>query len=270
MIDCNLTLSYCDSPKMATVNFRRLENDVMFEDVEKVLRSSGRYSPFIFTGDYRSSDNYIKCFSNCIVLDFDDGYTMEEFKESADFAYAIGTTKSHNKEKNGIVCDRFRVIIPTLTAIDLDQIGVSALMTEIFNIYPMADTSCKDSARAYAGYQESDVYIHYGKYFDWEPLYKKYLDRIEVIRRWQEKERAKVEQREFTEDDIKSAMKSRFERLYTIGNRNNTVADIVLWAKKEGFTQSDTEELIVNLVLMSGDPLPDKEVLQILKYHFRR
>jgi len=51
---------------------------------------------------------------NMIAFDIDDGMTIEEAKETLqDYTYILYTTKSHQKEKNGIVCDRFRIVMPT-------------------------------------------------------------------------------------------------------------------------------------------------------------
>ncbi len=269
MSECNLTMSYCKSNGMATTDFKRADEDYYFEDVADVLGMDGRYSNFIFNGDYRLSDNYQKNVSNCIVLDFDDGFTREEFAKRSSFAYATGTTKSHNKDKNGLTCERFRVIIPTETAVDLEQVGFSRLMKEIFMEYPEADTSCKDTARAYSGYVNTEVDIHYGEYFDWEPYFDK-SEKREELRRWQNAEKAKTADYEFTKDDTFKAMESRFKSIYTSGNRNNAVADIVLWCKKENIDYSTIETFVTNLVDTSGNPLDNKELSQIFKYHFRR
>ena len=52
--------------------------------------------------------------SDFMALDFDDPTTTlaQAVNEWCDTRHVIGTTKSHRKEKNGIVCDRFRIIAP--------------------------------------------------------------------------------------------------------------------------------------------------------------
>lgn len=269
MIDCNLALSYNPTPDMATTNFSRLKEDRLFNESEKILKMNGRYSPFIYRGNYRLSSNYIKNTSNCLILDFDDGLTVDEFKERANFAYAIGTTKSNNIEKNGVISERFRVIIPTETAINLDSREFSDLMEEIFLIFPEADRACKDTARAYSGYPGAEVHIQTGEYFDWEPYYKRAVKRRE-LKDWQRSERAKaVEVKYEGEGDVKKAMASKFRKIYTSGNRNNAVANIILWAKNEQLPYHEIRELIDSLVQESGDPLNDRELSQIYKYHLR-
>ncbi len=270
MVDCNMALSFCDSPNMATVDFRRANEDPLFHDLGRVLTMAGRYSNFTFKDNYRLSDNYLAGHTNCIILDFDEDMTIEKFIDRAKFAFALGTTKSHLKEKTGIVSERFRVIIPTETAVTLNAREFSMLMKEIFMLFPEADDACKDTARAYSGYRDAAVLIS-GTFglFDWEPIFEK-AEKREALRRWQIKERSKPTDYEFTQDDIFKAMESKFKKIYTAGARNSSVADIILWAKKENIDYPTIETFVTNLVEQSGDPLDDREMAQMFKYHFRR
>lgn len=63
--------------------------------------------------DYRKSDNFESC--ELCVLDFDDGkVTMDEFTQrmkELNYWFVIGPSKSHQKPKNGITCDRFRAVL---------------------------------------------------------------------------------------------------------------------------------------------------------------
>jgi hypothetical protein len=53
---------------------------------------------------------------NMIAFDIDEGMTVIQMQEIlTPYQYLLYTTKSHQREKNGVVCDRFRVIIPTKT-----------------------------------------------------------------------------------------------------------------------------------------------------------
>lgn len=62
-------------------------------------------------------------FSDWCVLDFDDGSRClsQAIEIFSGFCHVIGTTKNHQKEKNGKVCDRYRVAIPwqkRITSVD--------------------------------------------------------------------------------------------------------------------------------------------------------
>jgi len=53
---------------------------------------------------------------NMISWDLDEGLSLEDAMETIkNYTYIIYTTKSHQKDKNGIICDRFRILMPTLT-----------------------------------------------------------------------------------------------------------------------------------------------------------
>jgi len=270
---CNLTLSFNPTPDMNTTEFKRKDIDYDFKDAEKILKMNGRYSNFIFNNDYRLSDNYQANVSNCIILDFDDGITIEEFKKDVNFAYAIGTTKSHNIDKNNIVCERFRVIIPTETAISLNAEDYSNMMGELFLEFNEADKACKDTARAYSGYAGAEVQIKTGEYFQWEKYFKSYLDKKEIMRRWQEKERERSS-RELEHDGTKvdwyrenwlnEIMRAvlKIDERFTAGNRNNSLYSYARFFKDLELTDS---EIVEAVEWINNFELHELEVKQILK-----
>ena len=64
---------------------------------------------------HRKADHFIEG-QNLISFDIDEGMTITEAQEILkEYKYLIYTTKSHQKEKNGTVCDRFRILLPTKT-----------------------------------------------------------------------------------------------------------------------------------------------------------
>jgi len=245
--DINITLSFNPTEDMNTTEFKRLKTDYDFAELDNVLKMGGRYSPFIFCNDYRKSENYLQNFSNCIVLDFDDGFTREEFREKANFAYATGTTKSHMKDKNGVTCERFRVIIPTETAIDLNSEQYSNMMREVFDEFTQADKACKDTARAYSGYPGAEVEIVNGELFDWG-IYHNKAEKRKALRKWQEEQKLKPDvQHDGTKADwyrenwLSDIMRSKLsvDEKFVTGNRNNAMWSYAKYFKEIEFT--DTE-----------------------------
>lgn len=82
-----------------------------------------------------------------IVLDIDDGCSLDHaMGHFAPYAHVIMTSKSHQKEKNGVVCDRFRVILrleqPVVTDADF-----KATWYSLQEKFPFIDPACKDSSR---------------------------------------------------------------------------------------------------------------------------
>jgi len=83
--------------------------EVTLDQLKDVITKK-RWSPSLFHHNHRNLVNFKS--SDLLVLDVDDGPLLEEamicFK---DYWHIIGTTKSHQKEKKGKICDRYRVIL---------------------------------------------------------------------------------------------------------------------------------------------------------------
>lgn len=103
-----------------------------------------RWSPNIWRGGRRSKANWDH--ARLVVLDFDDGMTIDQAKETFDMVRCIiGTTKSHRLPKNGVVSDRFRLILrPVEGFAHLD--GYESMLKALTKQFG-ADTSCTDGAR---------------------------------------------------------------------------------------------------------------------------
>ena len=70
------------------------------------------YSSSFFRFGHRSNDN-VEGFGNLLIYDIDDGLSMKEAKKILDgFRVLMVTTKSHQVDKNGAICDRYRLIFP--------------------------------------------------------------------------------------------------------------------------------------------------------------
>lgn len=166
---CLINFSYSTSNNQAT-DYKPYNTSL--ENFANVLKSNGRYSPFIYNENYRKETNTILNKTNCIMLDFDDGITLEKAKKLFDTYNAIiATTKSHQKEKNGIICDRFRVILPTDYFEDISIDDYKQMMSLLILRYG-SDNATKDVARYYYAYLESEIFINYGVNFDIKLLLK--------------------------------------------------------------------------------------------------
>lgn len=69
------------------------------------------WSPIIWRGGHRLNHNFLR--ADFIALDFDGEMGLNEAIESVfcDMCCIIGTTRSHQKPKNLVIADRFRVVI---------------------------------------------------------------------------------------------------------------------------------------------------------------
>lgn len=124
-------------------DFRVLKNMSMLENT--ILNDA--WSPIIWKDGERRSSNFIE--SHFLALDFDQpgDESMLEINDSLkDFKRIIATTKSHGKDKGGITCDRFRLILPfdkPITNVDEYIYNVKLAMKR----FSHADKSCFDAGR---------------------------------------------------------------------------------------------------------------------------
>lgn len=105
------------------------------------------WSGIVWHGGRRKAEAF--AFSDWAVLDFDSGeMTLREAVNTfQDCIHVIGTTKSHQKDKGGTTCDRFRVAVPWVYRI-VDKVTYQYNIATLTRKYP-ADTQCKDLARLF-------------------------------------------------------------------------------------------------------------------------
>lgn len=109
---------------------------------------SSEWSPSTFgPSGIRSNENWKAC--SLLVLDIDGGQSLEDAKVSfKGYKHIIATTRSHGRDKHGVVCDRFRVVI-CLDQSCIDANDYAATWSEAFAKWPFIDEKCKDPARFY-------------------------------------------------------------------------------------------------------------------------
>jgi hypothetical protein len=125
------------------------------------------WSPIIFKKLYRLEKNFLGSF--LCVLDFDDGYMSlaEAIEEFRDYKCVIGTTRSHQVDKKGLCCDRFRVVLVWESTItDIRQYKQNIL--KWIKKYK-TDISCQDGARYMFPCREIVFLNDDGKYIPVEP-----------------------------------------------------------------------------------------------------
>jgi hypothetical protein len=103
------------------------------------------WSPIIWRSGHRRQVNFLR--ADWCVLDFDDGEMSlnEAVKAFCDCIHIIGTTKSHQRGKGGLICDRFRVALKWDAPL-LDLHLYRWNMHKLIDRYPV-DKSCMDGAR---------------------------------------------------------------------------------------------------------------------------
>lgn len=276
----NVTISISEH---ITENYKSYK--IPFEKVIDLVKSKFNYSAGIFkegknkdgkiVKGYRNKDNYLN-YSDMIILDIDEGKTIQEAKIIFEpFDYIIATTKSHQKEKNGVVCDRFRVLLPTDTPITLDKEQYSKMMEEVYKEYPFVDTVCKDASRFYFPAKDATIIMHEGYcnfYWEdyWESALKNDLMYQDIIRRKKQLEETFSKPQEYGEgekiDYIRLILKSekllqllKFDEKFVSGKRNTTLFSYGKYFLDLGFDADETKDILLWLN-NQGDSVPEDEI----------
>ncbi len=145
------------SPQNDNVNFRPVEINSLQDLVDQALQFN--YSTGVFKDNHRNKSNFQE--AQCIALDIDndgpnESHTMAEARKIfGDYKHIIMPSKSHNKEKNGRIAERFRVILFLENKIT-DAKDFTATWKTIYDVYPAADRACKDASRFY--FPSTEVY----------------------------------------------------------------------------------------------------------------
>lgn len=144
--------------------------DIDFNELHRMVASDYRqYSPFVFIGNTKLGDNWNNTKQNLIVLDIDDGLSINQAKELfKDYKYFMCTTKSHRIEKKGVMCDRFRVIFESNNIPVGDDYFI---MTDFMEIkYPFIDKQVNTKTGAFLGCAGCEYWYNDGKLFDCDSI----------------------------------------------------------------------------------------------------
>lgn len=231
------------------------------------LATCGNYSAGKFKDNYRNKENWLGG-NRMLIFDVDGGTTIEEAKDIftntssmfLDTACAIMPTKSHQKEKNGVIGDRFRVFLPLEKPIDFtDSNRFKRIMSNVSDAFNLnADKATFDSSRMFYKADlkslEATWFNSYGLrlvdwvMFDHATMGEQQLN--QVARMHNATFRAENKSKEFVERCVRKLFQNR----YHDGNRNHTLYRGLKWCRDAGFTQAEAEALMLDVT--SSSPLP--------------
>ncbi len=144
-----------------------MERLVNNEDVQSFCLAHFEPSPKADMG-HRKLDNFIRG-QNMIAFDIDEGMTVEEAKGIFEFyTYIIYTTRSHQIEKNGLVMDRFRIVLPTRTMFYVSAEEHKELYENIAKVMnvPTYDVATRNVSRLWFSNSAAEVYKNEGDLLD--------------------------------------------------------------------------------------------------------
>lgn len=146
-----------------TVKFSEMPNIVCSPNV--------LYSPTQYANNERRAANFLG-FTDILIFDFDEGWTKEKDDFFNNFIGYKVPTKSHMKEKNGIICERYRIILLLDKSINLNYKEYKRLYKHIIKDLKLeSDTSCVDACRFYYSAEQpinNCIKFEGNQYFNWE------------------------------------------------------------------------------------------------------
>ena len=212
-------------------------------------------SPCLWAFGKRSAVNFL--YAEWIGLDFDEGMPLHKALETfRSHMHVIGTTKSHQKPKKGVICDRFRVFLRTQEVIkDGEDYRYTAYKwSEAYG----ADINCAEPARKFRPCAEIVSVQCMGKVVE-------VVDSGPIIRAKKEAQAAQMQRARILYDN--GAIPSDVKQVLKYGvteNRNCACFDVAL--KLSSQTSRSFDE-ILDMVQSSAiptstaaEPLSDKEV----------
>lgn len=204
------------------------------------------WSPIVFKNDYRKGENFLS--ASYLVLDFDEGLTIDEFKQWASdkgYKYILGASRNHQVDKitkSGAVkpaCDRFRVIMPFERTIENRWEYVDCMRAVMAEpVLENTDPACKDAARFFFPCQRILEVNGAGKTF---PILKPEIKQSEIAR-------ASVEKHEIYRDHGVMGIREIkiLRRGYTEQGRGNpTILRLARNLTLQGFSEERIREELI-------------------------
>lgn len=176
-----LTGALSDNPN-SKYNIQPLyqNKNIPFENLHRMVKSDFRqYSAFSFHGGYKQSERFINEKQDLLILDIDENYTIKEAKEKfKDYKYFLCTTKSHQKDKKGIKCDRFRMIFKSNNIPKGEDYFL--FCRELETLLPFIDKQVNTKTGAFLGYSDCEYWYNDGRLFDCSNIMKVAKDRMKL------------------------------------------------------------------------------------------
>lgn len=130
-----------------------------FDTEEKLLNflvsslggTGSMWSPAVFNEGYKRDSNYSQT-PSLMVLDIDNGLSLTDADarcRSLGYKFAILPTKSHQRMKNNLICDRYRIVLFLTKPIESREVFDNTWQWLKQDVFPEMDPACSDEGRGY-------------------------------------------------------------------------------------------------------------------------
>ena len=268
-------------------------DNVEFEDIPDMVTSGFNYVACKLQNGIRKDDNF-DGFVDVLILDIDDSCTIEQAREIFKaYKFYLITSKSHQKEKNGFVCDRFRMFLKLDCTINIRQ-QMEEIYNQVIFKYPFIDKSCRNVSRSYYS-SPKDALVIYNEGRMYPTIILSGVESKNNAKEYQDKGKGKNEHIEHlnevfvfneitelwtnkygevlecestnVESKIKGALTVLDNEFYS-GNRNNVIFKVCAMLRKDGLD----ENYIIEFLTRENDKrdgLKFGELMQVIRSAFR-
>jgi hypothetical protein len=118
------------------------------EELHNIIQENS-WAPATFIDNKRNNNNFIS--ADFIALDIDGGLTVDEVVnrlEDLYLNYSLTYSRNHQKDKDGITCDRYRLVFELTETITKSEIFRNT-WNYLYSLFPESDKATKDPARFY-------------------------------------------------------------------------------------------------------------------------
>ena len=249
-----------------------------FDKLINAVNAEFRYSAGTFRNEYISDENYLQE-QNLFIIDIDNDLRLEDAKALfSSMTYLIATTKSHQKPKktkvNGetidLVCDRFRIILPTLSTFHLTAKVYSEMYMNVINSLGIAeaDSKCRNASRWYYGNPEGEHWYNKGDLLDirtYIPDSSEHQDASTSLNNYDNQRYKSTAPASIRVD---AAIRWFLSNTAT-GNRNDNLFKLGMLLK-EKIEEPDWAMWLLNANTCLSHPLPDSDMKSIINSVGRR
>jgi len=235
-----------------------------FTNLHKIINSATRYSAGTFLNEYIIDKNYLSD-QNLFIIDVDDGMTIDEAKSLfKSMTYLITTTRSHQKDKHGLVCDRFRLIFPTISKFHLEYTVYKQMYENVLEALGMeeADAKCKNSSRWYYGNPDGEHWYNEGELLDIRPFIPNSSEQEQTNNGLTNYSKLVVPEDMDIAERRKHGMMKWILARATKGARDEMLFAYAMFIKDLGL---DIEHNVTEINSLFQEPLTDREVIKIIR-----
>jgi len=228
---------------------------IEFENIPEMVMSECAYCACRLKDNYRLDKNFDGAV-DVLIIDVDENCTIEQakilFKK---YKFFLITSRSHQKDKGGLTCDRFRLFFKLERTINICE-HIEQIYSNFIDTYNFIDTSCRNVSRLYfASPSNSIVYYNEGKEYPVKLIPMGVEDKViekethTMPKRsgWLKRPENVLENITETDEETKlKGVKIFLDDNFHQGNKSNSIFQAGSIMKEDGFNQDETFDFLYN------------------------